>query len=532
MHFHLLNFGEDIAMNSIYLKTKYSRIGFISLSIVWLLFNLLFIKTYPAPTGDESHIASISSEYLSSGYLGAPLWSDFFGSSKHFLLWQSYNIALALFFRLVGIGLWQARFFSLMGAVVSGWLIFKLGQILYNETVGLSASALFLFSTRIFWMSHLARPETWVIAGGLIASLMFWQAQRTRKSWLVFTAGLLTTFIVDLYITNIHNSLTFLSAALITFGYRKEWKMLIIFAIGAGIGAVYWFLTRLAPDPMITLQQWSALYRSLSEQGTSFSLLDRLTIFPQYVRQGFLESSRLGLLESAYMLFGLIGLIIKRRKADLFILWWSAVLITGFFIFVYSGTHHIVDIMPALCLAIAASTFQLSEKLTVFLRRNISISTSWVASLLLLPLLTGYIGSSIYLGWQNRVIDYEAYASRLRELIPAGSNVLAEGTWWWFLRDGIYTADEYFVYEGVIPLNQPDAIYKVIQQRKVQVILVDENLTFTYLEHNRPDIYDALIEYANSSCRLAGTVEGYAYGVEQGGPAIKRTKVYLCPTPQ
>jgi hypothetical protein len=71
-----------------------------------------------------------------------------------------------------------------------------------------------------------------------------------------------------------------------------------------------------------------------------------------------------------------------------------------------------------------------------------------------------------------------------------------------------------------------------MQERKIDVILLDEWLSsFYYPTHSKDDLWLALEKYATVHCELKGVVEGVFYGVDQNGPAPKRTQVFICPSP-
>ncbi|HHT9114540.1 MAG TPA: ArnT family glycosyltransferase [Candidatus Wunengus sp. YC65] len=500
------------------------------ISLLWLILNLPFFTIYPAPNGDETQISSISAEYATYGNFGMPTWGDIYGSSKSFLSWHLYNFGLAIFFKIFGVGFIQARVFSLIGVLVGGWLLFFLGQKLYEPQVGILAAISYIFSLRVFGMGHIARPEMWVNAGSIAALFMCWQLTKSRHPFHAFLAGVLTTLIVDIYMTAVYMCIAISILTFIEFRKKSDWKILAGFMLGTLSGTLYWFLVRLFPNP-VTAGQWFSLINAISHN-QNITWIDRILFIPEIVRGGFLGSSRIGLLESVYMFIGIASLVVRRKKQDIFLFICWAMLTTGFVLF-YSGNHHIVDLMPLFSLAIAAALSSFANKF-VFTFPNLRLNNSVVAGLITMPLIAGYIGSSIYVGWQNRIINYQQYANELRRLVPTKSSVFGEGTWWWELRDGLYTADEYLLFPGVVPTDSTaDSILQsILFERKVEVILLDERLGYVYLENLRPDLYNSLTNYAKIKCGLAGTVEGYAYGVEQGGPAIKRTKVYLCPTPQ
>jgi hypothetical protein len=139
----------------------------------------------------------------------------------------------------------------------------------------------------------------------------------------------------------------------------------------------------------------------------------------------------------------------------------------------------------------------------------------------------------MFLGMNSQLINYGRYAIQLRMLVPDGASILGEGSWWWEFRDHPFTSDYYLVLIDLVNpgLSEREILEMVVKERQINVILLDEKINFFYLETNA--FYDAIRTetkaYIESNCHLAGTISDYSYGIEQGGPAVKSTQVYICP---
>lgn len=502
---------------------------FALVSILWLVFNSLFITVYPSTYNDEAWLSAQADQFLKTGRFDVPLFGP--GIQKNYLPWRLYTVGLAQVFRIWGLGLTQARAFSLAGALIGGWLLFLIGQRLYGSTVGVLAGTLYLFSLRVFWLGHVVRPDMWVNAGGLACFFGFLLVKQSRHPWHAFLLGLLAAFIVDIYMIVMFSSAAISLAMLIEFRRRAEWKVVSMYILGGMIGAVAWLLSRLLPDPTALADQLPTLLRgSRGAFSLAPAILSYASVAYSTLTTGFLGYSRIGVVESLYLFAGVLGLLIRHSPQDKYVLLILSVVVAGFLN--YGGNHHIVDYMAWLCLAAAATLAMVASWLLPRLPR-LRFSTAIITGLLAAPLLIAYVGASTYLGWRNHIVNYEQYARQLRSLVPVGANVLAEGQWWWTLRGGLYTADEYLFISGAIPLKVDAdlAVASVLKERSVQVVLLDEGLGFSYSYHSRPDLHLALTKYVKANCRSVGVVEGYSYGVEQGGPDIKRTEVFSCLAP-
>jgi hypothetical protein len=502
---------------------------FLGVAAVWLSYSLPSLHTYPAPYGDEVWIASISVQWLEHGNFNVPPFGDsiIYNDYKVFHL---YNVALAGVFRLFGIGLTQARAWSLIGAVVSAGLLWQVGQRLYGPAVGVLGSAIYLFSIRVLWLGHVGRTDIWVNAGELAALLLFLSVRVHRRPPRALLLGLLAAGIVDIYLTAAYASLAICILMLVEFRRRAEWKTLAGFALGGLLGTLAWFAIRLLPDVGERSAQFQMLWSA--SFGNTLSIWQRLAHVPYVLYISFVGYSRIGLLEFPYMAAGLWGLWKRRHSNDWIVpVYFSVVML--FYLSAFVGHHHFIYLVPILSLACAAALRDLAawiEKQT----SGLGGSPDRLAAGLALPLLCAYIAVGLYLGWQNRQIDYAGYTQALRRHLPPASNVLGESTWWFAFRDGTYTADEYLVLNRrrLFPDGQVSqaSFETMFAERKINAVLLDESFGFSLSDRYIEPIHEALDDFLRRRCVLTGVVEGDGYGIEQSGPAVKRTQVFVCPS--
>jgi len=502
--------------------------------LLWLPINLYSLMSYPAPTSDDAWFGSTGVQFMETGAFNAPILSNDIYDS----LWRLYSVGLALFCRVFGVGLAQARLFSVIGAMLGAGVLFSLGRTLYQPVVGLLAAALYLFSLWVLGASHTVRPDLWVNAAAVSLFLGFWFAKQSRRASHALLLGFFIAAAVDIYITVVYSSIAISIAVLVEFRQRADLKVLGAFILGGLAGTLYWFLVRLFPDPLTTIAQWQFMIGDLIQFRPTSSVMDTLLGLVNgsvyVVRHGLIGHSSLGPLEFIYMSIGLICLAIRRQSQDKLILFGWAVQWLGLFL-PFKTLQHVIEVIPLLSLAIAVGTVSLAQWLAGHtpLRK---LSWPVIACAVCAPLAAGYFAGNVVLGWRSRVIDYEQYSGQLRALIPLHSNVIGESTWWWALRDGIFTYDYYLSLYGLQhpDLTAPEIVADVIKTRKVDAILLDERLSSWMatdaVNDRNLQIGVALADYAQVNCQFAGAVEGYAYGVEQGGPAIKRTEVFTCPT--
>jgi hypothetical protein len=506
-------------------------VWFLSIAALWLSYSLPTLNTFPAPYGDEVWIGSISVQWLEHGNFDVPPFGDS-PIYNDYQVFRLYNIGLAVIFKIFGVGLTQARAFSVLGSLVSAWLLFAVGCRLYGVTVGLLASALYLFSTRVLWLGHVGRTDMWVNVGALSALLLFLVVRANRRGPPAFLLGLFIAAIVDIYLTAAYASLAISLLMAVEFRRRAEWRLLAFFALGGLIGTAAWFAVRLFPDVVEKGAQFQMLW--LSSFGRSMPVWQRLTNVPNILYLSFIGYSAVSVIEFPFMAAGVVGLWQRRRSSDWIVAGYLSIIMVCYLI-TFTGHHHFIYLMPAFCLAGAAALRSAAEWIVSRLALPI-VSPDLLAAGLAMPLLGAYVAAGLYLGWQNRQIDYFGYANALRALTPGASNVLGEGTWWYTFRDGTYTIDEYLILNQLqlFPEGRATdaAIQAIFLEREINAVLLDESFGFSLQDRFIEPVHGALGRYLHSKCVLAGVVEGYVYGVEQSGPAIKRTQVFLCPPPR
>ena len=507
-----------------------SVLGLLTITVLWFTINLPSLITYPAPYSDESQIGGMSAQYLQSGGFHTTIYGE--KSIEVYKNWRLYTVGLAGVFRIWGIGLAQARIFSWVGVLVGGWLLFSLGYKLYGAQVGLLSATLYLFSLRTLWVSHVVRPDAWVNAASIAIFLLFWLTKESRNRWLAFILGIFLAVAVDIYIVAIYSSIAIALAMLIEFRQRFDWVILRYFIIGGLIGIIYWLAFQLFPNPVDMIAGWQGHLSAIGVGGNS--LASMISNMPSsiiaLIKVGVIGHSRLGMIEAIYILGGLIILAIRRRETDKFLLIGWVVLGIGQVV-PYKGLWHLVDLLPLFSITVATGAESIGGWLAARFQQTIFFSRHY-AFLIAGVLIAGFIFGGVSINNRNRLLNYEQYVGELRQLVPPNSSILGEGTWWWGFQHFQFTAEEYLRsnnMRGEIP--DSDIIRAVITERRVNVILIDEYLSF-HPTPFEPDLYDALVTYTTLNCRLEGVVELYGYGVEYGGPAIKRTQVFICPTPQ
>ena len=156
------------------------------LAILCLAASLPLFTKYPAPGGDEPGFVDPAITLLHHGYLGTSLFDGLVPSMASHIYWQPplYFVALAAWFRVLGVGLVQARGFSLACGVLIVWLVYLIARRWAPPAPAAGASALCALS---FWLTSravFARMDTLCVALSLAGLFVYLSGRRGLAGFL------------------------------------------------------------------------------------------------------------------------------------------------------------------------------------------------------------------------------------------------------------------------------------------------------------------------------------------------------------
>ena len=165
--------------------------------------GLYGLAVVPRAYEDEAWIASTSWKLATQGVFGTDMQGNAYGSATHYFGFMPlYPLLQAGMFRLAGLGLWQARFTSVLLGLVLCALTFALGRRLFGPQVALLAVAgLLLVRTAaqtayrptgilLVDLARLGRYDIAVPVLGLAACLALGRAERRGRSWAALAGAL------------------------------------------------------------------------------------------------------------------------------------------------------------------------------------------------------------------------------------------------------------------------------------------------------------------------------------------------------
>ena len=145
-------------------------------------FGALLLK-YPPPGGDEPVIVDPAVNLVRHGYLGTNLYSGLVpGIERHYFLYPPfYFVALAGWFKLFGVGLLQARAFSLLCTGLIVWIVYLFARRYVSPRPAFASAALCALTIWVVLASRVARMDSLCVALIMTAAILYEGADRTER---------------------------------------------------------------------------------------------------------------------------------------------------------------------------------------------------------------------------------------------------------------------------------------------------------------------------------------------------------------
>ncbi|HOA25864.1 MAG TPA: glycosyltransferase family 39 protein [Aggregatilineales bacterium] len=486
------------------------------LMVGWLIFHLLSLVQYPPPSCDEAYYSNGAYTLLTTGRFGLSFYDDLAGADTTFVVYgRLLLLTQALFHLLIPSPLWAARLWALTGGLLLIGASYALGKQLFGQHVGGWSALLVAANWAVFYGSHSARPDVWLIASAMLALyLVFRLADHPTAGWAVVT-GFAVTLLQDVHLNGMHLIAACGLIALITLGIeQRRWKLVILYALGSAAGVLYFLVVHLFPDPQLAITQYQTLTLGedrefwLHPLGFHLRNLGKF-LWDNYVR----EYNGLAAVLSAFYALGVAVLIRRnpsRREARLLGLFIIASLVSFSLVNVHKPAYYAVLWHPPLTLlgAAGAKLLLTDSRLTGFWQRLPAALHNRSVDVLLAGLFVALTAGNLYLAVKYRSVDYAGYARRLRAAIPAGERVLADELWWYALydRDMVASiklyASQYARHEATV---NPKAFSDDMRIISPDYIVLGEVLGCRDVAD---ETYRLLENYVSTHCSPVGKVEG------------------------
>jgi 4-amino-4-deoxy-L-arabinose transferase-like glycosyltransferase len=341
------------------------------------------------------------------------------------------SIALGGVFRLVGLGVWQARLLPFLAALAAIFVTYLLGAYLADEWTGAIAALLAATDSLLFVAGRTTRPESLEAFLNTLAALLFIAAMR-RNSWKAsLAAGLVAGLSMNLHINGVIAPVAMGLWALYEYGptvWRKPvaWTFAVTVALCI-LPYILWInadaIHQRAYFEMRNLVDYRIVSRFQGEVNrySDFIGIGNLKMplpvqIPVRAPIAALIVAGLGVLWVRNRgLFWYLGLLLVAHMG-----WWY-----------YLGNKSVrytAVAAPLFALIVAAGGVALAS--TPRLRQ-------FVAALWLLYAVIGIAGN-LYVSNRFKGADYNTLSAQLRQVVPAGATAYGAATFWLALHDRRY----------------------------------------------------------------------------------------------
>lgn len=431
------------------------------------------LTRYPVPSCDEAHYANVGLVFLETGRFG----DDMLGKDNlqaNNLPWVGRlpAINLALLFHFFGVSLFVARLFSFVGFVVAALGVNWAETNAFGRTTGRVGAVFFVLTWITFMHSHNGRPDIWIAAGGILSFACLLQTVRSAQAKWAALAGLLPVVTMDFHLNGAHFLVA--SGIILTFwaARRRAWRCWLAFVATVVGGLIVWYIGHylINPFPSNFLAAYATRTMGISSAQKILNLID------WWWRQYWVGTRYELLPQGAYFAVGVIALLIRRETAGRILVLYIALsaLSFGLILQVQADYYRIVW-MPLVALVAAAGVQTIAENI----RRRWPLNARWSSLLpaaLAAPLLAIYLLSDAYLLYKFRDVSYEGMISRFEAVIPAGSRVAAEATWWYGLGSKYEFLDNILFYEGTRRLGSQtmeEGLIGVLKKGQFDYVIYD-----------------------------------------------------------
>ena len=463
----------------------------------YVAIGLFTLARMPIVWLDEPLYTQPAWSFVTNGSFGMTMFPGLHGLDQtNVVFGRIYLGYIAVSFKLLGLGPFQARLPSFVAGLVVIYLTYLLGRRLWNARAGVFAAIALAVSPVFLMQTHDARPEMLLLAFFLAALYLAVRSDAESGIRGHIGAGVIAGLAADIHLNGVLVPFVLIAFVAVRVGpQRILLRRGTVLVAGTLLGWMWWGMVHVLPNPALFLDQWSS-----GQSGTlPIQLLgtDLRTVFmaePLRFLQATLRWWPLAWLMPLGAILG--GVILLRHHRDRNVL---GVL----------GCIAGMILLMALLVAHKAPTYAVLVwpfgALLVGRWLSVAVGRAAAIGILVTTSLASVFALSIVAAseWQG---DYDQFVGELRGYIPAGATIQGEPTYWYGLADHPYIADQYF---------GRDAPYaETVRRLGIEYIIADEYFLDTVLKVQRmvseADVQDFLAHHADLVIELQDPQYGQA----------------------
>lgn len=453
--------------------------------IIYIILYSFNLSKYPRIGLDEALFSNPAYTLLTKGTFGTEILHGWHNIQNN-TFWQPPVSLLILFpsFKIFGFGILQARAVMVLFGLVSLIFTYKLADRLYGEKVALFSIILMVFNPVNFWIFRGVRPEAAVTVFLLIAFYSIVVALESNSKKYFFISG----FFAALGFLSHPNGLHGIIAIFLIMVIKKIYdSRLWIYALGVLIPGMTYLIYVLTDFNNYKAQSWLA-YGSNAATIPQNIIMEykRYIVFIGIYGQGFIENELLFYAKLAFflILFSLLIYYIARRRTEsdnlimVLVLTYLGLftILVGQKVWWYFGI-----ILPYISILIASIVAENTPRGRIFKVFKMAVAIFLIMNII-------HIGFSLYI---TRDYDYDVTVSKIKDIIPVNSTILAPSELW------IGMSDYKFYDTTVIHLRATD------NKEKISDIMLDLNPDYVIMNKTwrYPGVFDSY-DMENNSVKI------------------------------
>ncbi len=497
------------------------------LSVFFVGVSALNLDDFPIVTSDEGWVMSTPYKLTTQGIFGTDLYAGLFDTEPRTIVMPVHYLLVALSFKLVGPGVAQARWVSLLFGVSILWFVGWLAYRWYGLAVALLTQGLLLFWRSVLMayspgipllvISRTARYDVgalaWIWATLFLLNKIVQQPDKRVAFALGLCAALATlTQFFGLFVVPL--------IVLVWLWHRgkQTWTDPATYWMIAG------FLVVMIPYAAYALPRLNDLVAQLTlMQGERFAFdsptfyLDALLHEPRrfaHLLQKATPGPWLLILGTGPALFYVWRRVKRTGQTGDRILLLSVLIFGGLLALIEQtkSSGYAIVLLPSLCMAMALFFVRVlrwsrSGKRPMH-RATRYLITGWLA----LVLLEGFAAHAVDQWRSHHISNYLEIGERMGTHLEPGTRIAGPERWWWALRDHPYVANGnlYGQWRAAAQAQdqQPD-FSNVVRRAAVDYILVHRGGD---IMHQPETLKSQFWDFLDTSCTLIKTVNDEAYG--------------------
>jgi hypothetical protein len=406
-------------------------------------------------SNDEGELLEVSYTLATTGALASPMYTGFFGAAEHHLWTLPLQHVLdAVAFKAFGAGIAQARWVSLVAALVTLWTLGWLALRWYGLTAALLTQALLVFwrsdvtvgttGLPLLDVARVARYDVLAIAFGwlAIAALDLGITRDSRRG--LATAGFLGG------LAALTQFFGLFALPVVLLGAQRKWVVVggAALALGPWLAFVAWHRADLAGQLSVYGQRGDFLNPSFYIRNITAEPARYVDVLAQRMPDDVVGSSAVAFELGRVLLLALVPAVLWRSwryrrcptRGDRLLLLCLASSAGVLLVLDQTKTPlYAIVLVPPVCILIAAYWSDLLRWLWRQRRPWLAV----LASAATLALLLGVISDGLRAFGVDRaesaqVTPYASVGRQIEAALPADGVVLGPERWWWALRSHPY----------------------------------------------------------------------------------------------